>query len=59
MPSTSAPVPRSNSAHRAFSSTCDQYDLGRNSYAPSRDGQRFLVNVALDSAVPPINVDLD
>ena len=31
----------------------------RNSYAPSRDGQRFLVNMVLDSAMPPINVDLD
>jgi Tol biopolymer transport system component len=31
----------------------------RNSYVPSRDGQRFLVNVVLDTAVPPINVDLD
>jgi len=28
----------------------------RNSYIPSRDGQRFLVNVLLDIAVPPINV---
>lgn len=31
----------------------------RNSYAPSRDGQRFLVNVLLDAAVPHINVDLN
>src|SRR5262245_16314709 len=28
----------------------------RNSYVPSRDGQRFLVNESLDTAVPPINV---
>jgi hypothetical protein len=31
----------------------------RNSYVPSRDGQRFLVNIALETVVPPINVDLD
>ena len=31
----------------------------RNSYVPSRDGQRFLVNMSLDTAVPAINVDLD
>jgi Tol biopolymer transport system component len=28
----------------------------RNSYVPSRDGQRFLVNRQLDTTVPPINV---
>ena len=31
----------------------------RNSYVPSRDGQRFLVNMRLDTAVPPIYVDTD
>jgi hypothetical protein len=31
----------------------------RNSYVPSRNGQRFLVNVLLDTIVPPINVDLN
>ena len=31
----------------------------RNSYVPSRDGQRFFVNMSLDTAVPAINVDLD
>ena len=31
----------------------------RNSYVPSRDGQRFLVNMQLDTAVPPIYVDTD
>lgn len=31
----------------------------RNSYFPSRDGQRFLVNMQLDTVVAPINVDLD
>jgi eukaryotic-like serine/threonine-protein kinase len=31
----------------------------RNSYVPSRDGQRFLVNMLLDTAIPPINVDLN
>ena len=29
----------------------------RNSYVLSRDGQRFLVNMLLDTAVPPIYVD--
>jgi len=28
----------------------------RNSYVPSKDGRRFLINKLLDSAVPPINV---
>jgi hypothetical protein len=28
----------------------------RNSYIPSLYGQRFLVNRALDTAAPPINV---
>jgi Tol biopolymer transport system component len=28
----------------------------RNSYEPSKDGQRFLVNKLLDTAMPPINV---
>jgi len=28
----------------------------RNSYIPSRDGQRILVNMALDSTTPPIRV---
>jgi hypothetical protein len=28
----------------------------RNSYIPSRDGQRFLVNMALDRTVAPISV---
>jgi hypothetical protein len=28
----------------------------RNIYVPSHDGKRFLVNKALDVAVPPINV---
>jgi hypothetical protein len=28
----------------------------RNSYIPSRDGQRFLVNTLLESADSPINV---
>jgi eukaryotic-like serine/threonine-protein kinase len=28
----------------------------RNSYVPSKDGRRFLVNKLLDTAVPPINV---
>ena len=31
----------------------------RNSYVPSRDGQRFLVNVLLDTGVPAIYVDLN
>ena len=31
----------------------------RNSYVPSRDGQRFLVNMLLDTIVPPIYVDTD
>ena len=31
----------------------------RNSFVPSRDGQRFLVNMLLDTAVPPIYVDTD
>jgi serine/threonine protein kinase len=31
----------------------------RNSYVASRDGLRFFVNELLDTAVPPINVDLD
>jgi eukaryotic-like serine/threonine-protein kinase len=31
----------------------------RNSYVPSRDGQRFLINKVLDTTVPPIYVDLD
>jgi serine/threonine protein kinase/Tol biopolymer transport system component len=31
----------------------------RNSYVPSRNGQRFFINELLDKAVPPINVDLD
>jgi dipeptidyl aminopeptidase/acylaminoacyl peptidase len=31
----------------------------RNSYIPSRDGQRFLVNMTIEAAVPAINVDLD
>jgi Tol biopolymer transport system component len=31
----------------------------RNTYVASRDGQRFLVNQLLDTAVPPISVDLD
>ena len=31
----------------------------RNSYVPGRDGQRFFVNELLDTAVPPINIDLD
>jgi Tol biopolymer transport system component len=31
----------------------------RNSYIPSKDGQRFLVNMLLDTAVPPIYVDTD
>jgi hypothetical protein len=31
----------------------------RNSYVPTRDGQRFLVNMTIDAAVPPINVDPD
>jgi hypothetical protein len=31
----------------------------RNCYVPSRDGRRFFVNMSLDAAVPPINVDLD
>ena len=31
----------------------------RSSYVASRDGQRFFVNELLDTAVPPINVDLD
>jgi hypothetical protein len=28
----------------------------RNSYIPSPDGQRFLVNMSLDTTSPPINV---
>ena len=28
----------------------------RNSYIPSSDGRRFLVNMALDTAAPPIHV---
>jgi hypothetical protein len=28
----------------------------RNSYEPSKDGQRFLVNKLLDTAMPPVNV---
>src|SRR5262249_15049210 len=28
----------------------------RNSYVPSKDGQRFVVDTLLDTAVPPINV---
>ena len=31
----------------------------RNSYVPSRDGRRFLVNTQLDTVVPPIYVDTD
>jgi serine/threonine protein kinase/Tol biopolymer transport system component len=31
----------------------------RNSYVPSRDGQRFLVNMLLDEAASPINVVLN
>ena len=31
----------------------------RNSYVPSVDGQRFLVNRLLDPATPPIYVDLN
>ena len=31
----------------------------RNSYVPSRDGQRFLVNVLIDTDVSPIHVDLN
>ena len=36
------------------------YTIGvRNSYVPSRDGQRFLINKLLDTTVSPIYVDLD
>ena len=31
----------------------------RNSYVPSRDGERFLVNRLLDTVTPPIYVDLN
>ena len=31
----------------------------RNSYVPSRDGQRFLVNMLLGTAASPINVVLN
>ena len=31
----------------------------RNSYVPSRDGQRFLVNMLTDTATSPINVVLN
>jgi hypothetical protein len=30
-----------------------------NSYAPSRDGQRFIVNMLLDNATSPITVVLN
>jgi len=36
----------------------DVFNAGK-SYAPSRDGQRFLVNMLLDNASSPINVVFD
>jgi hypothetical protein len=41
-----------------FDLRADVYN-NRNSYVPSRDGQRFLVNMLLESAPSPINVVLN
>ena len=36
----------------------DVFNAGK-SYAPSRDGQRFLVNMLLENASSPINIVLN
>jgi hypothetical protein len=41
-----------------FDMRADVFNTGK-SYASSRDGQRFLVNMLLDTAVAPINVVLN